>query len=145
MSIINPNAPLISDLNLILQILVGIVLLVAVITAKSWRKFKSHGTLMGAALILNTVSIVTVMIPSFLNLRGLFTTITMPTVIVIIHATLGTLIEVFSFWLVIKWMWSRLNIKNCAKRKSLMRITLIIWTIEFIIGIYLYIILYVKI
>ena len=145
MGLFNVNAPLTADLDLVLQISILILLLAGIAIAKLKRKFNRHGALMGIALALNTISIIVVMLPSFLSFSGLFANLSTPAAVVITHAILGVLVEVLGIWLVVNWIGRRGNIKSCVGKKNLMRVTLLLWFLELIIGIYVYVMLYVPI
>lgn len=144
MGLFNANAPLTSDLNLLLQIFIFILLVGGVIIAKFRRGFTRHGTVMGIAVVLNTISIVVVMIPSVLSFRGLFSApFSDAALIVVSHAVIGTLVEILGIWLVVVWVIN--EIKACAKKKNTMRATVLLWLIELFMGIYVYIMLYLPI
>ncbi|UCH31333.1 MAG: DUF420 domain-containing protein [Candidatus Bathyarchaeota archaeon] len=145
MGLFNVNASLYADLNLVFQISILILLFVGILIARRKRKFKRHGALMGIALTLNTISIVIVMLPSFLSFSGLFADLSTPAAIVITHAVLGVLVEVLGVWLVANWLVRSDNIKGCVGKRNLMRATLLLWSIELFVGIYVYIMLYVPI
>jgi len=139
------NAPLYADLNLVFQISILILLIAGISIARLKHKFNRHGALMGIAIILNTISIIIVMLPSFLSFSGLFADLSTPAAIVITHAILGVLVEVLGIWLVANWIFRRKNIRGCVGKKNLMRATLLLWSIELFVGIYVYIMLYVPI
>ncbi len=100
---------------------------------------------MGIAMTLNSISILLVMLPSFLSFRGLFAALSTPAAIVITHAIVGVLTETLGIWLVANWMLRSRKTKRCAGKKNLMRATLLLWAFELFIGIYVYIMLYVPI
>jgi uncharacterized membrane protein YozB (DUF420 family) len=146
MGIFNPNAPLTADLNLLFQIAIFVFLAAGVSTAKFRRKFIRHGTTMAIALVLNTTSIAVVMIPSLQSFRGVLSMpFTQLAFIVIVHAVAGTLVEILGVWLVGTWAIQRHDIKACAKKRSIMRATVFLWLVELLLGIYVYILLYVPI
>ncbi len=146
MGLFNPNAPLAADLNLLFQIAIFIFLAAGVSIAKFRRKFIQHGTTMAIALVLNTISIAVVMIPSLQGFRGLLSMpFTQLAIIVIVHATAGTLVEILGVWLVGAWAFQRREIKACARKRSIMRATVFLWLVELLLGIYVYILLYVPI
>ncbi len=101
---------------------------------------------MGIALVLNTVSIGVVMMPSLLSFRGLFSMpFTRPAWLVIVHAITGSLVEILGVWLVGTWTFRRHEIKACAKKRNIMRATILLWLVELFLGIYVYIMLYLPI
>jgi uncharacterized membrane protein YozB (DUF420 family) len=146
MGLFNPNAPLTADLNLLFQIAIFIFLAAGVSIAKFRRKFIQHGTTMAIALVLNTISIAVVMIPSLQGFRGVLSMpFTQLAFIVVVHAAAGALVEILGVWLVGTWAFQRHEIKACAKKRSLMRATVFLWLVELLLGIYVYIMLYLPI
>lgn len=146
MGLFNANAPIISNLNLFLQIFIFVLLVGGVIIAKLRRGFHRHGILMGIGVVLNTISIAIVMIPSLSSFKGLLSTpFSDAALIVISHTIIGTLVEILGIWLVVTWMVSHHEIKACSKKKSAMRVTVFLWLIELFLGIYVYVMLYLPI
>ena len=142
----NPNAFFLSDLNLLLQIVLFVVLLVGFLLAKYKRSFRNHGVTMLAALVLHTILIFGVMLPSLLSLKAgllanLSSTLALST---IPHAILGTIVEVFAIYLVGTFLFNHGDVKSCFKNKRRMQLTLILWFLEVILGIYIYFLLYVP-
>jgi uncharacterized membrane protein YozB (DUF420 family) len=146
MGLFNPNAPLTADLNLMFQIAIFLFLAAGVSIAKFRRKFIEHGTTMAIALVLNTISITVVMIPSLPGFRGLLSMpFTQLAFIVVVHAVAGALVEILGVWLVGPWAFRHREIKACARKRSIMRATVFLWLVELLLGIYVYIMLYVPI
>ena len=146
MGLFNPNAPFTADLNLLFQIAIFIFLVAGVSVAKFRRKFIQHGTTMAIALVLNTISIAVVMIPSLQGFRGVLSMpFTRPAFIIIVHVAAGTLVEILGVWLVGTWAFQYRDIKACAKKRSIMLATIFLWLVELLLGIYVYIMLYVPI
>jgi uncharacterized membrane protein YozB (DUF420 family) len=146
MGLFNPNAPLTADLNLMFQLAIFFFLVGGVSIAKFRRKFIQHGATMAIALVLNTISIAVVMIPSLQGFKGVLSMpFTRPALIVVVHAAAGALVEILGVWLVGEWALRRRDIKACAKRRSIMRATVFLWLVELLLGIYVYILLYVPI
>ena len=101
---------------------------------------------MGIAVVFNTVSIVVVMMPSLLSFRGLFSMpFTRPALVVIVHTITGSLVEILGIRLVGTWAFRHHKIKSCAKRRNIMRATILLWLVELFLGIYVYIMLYLPI
>jgi hypothetical protein len=65
----NPHAFFLSDVNLLLQIAIFVVLLVGFSLAKFKHSFREHDMTMLTALVLHTVLIFGVMVPSLLSLE----------------------------------------------------------------------------
>ena len=146
MGVFNPNAPFIADVNFLFQIAVFIFLVGGVSIAKLRRGFTKHGAVMGIAVFLNTVSIAVVMVPSSLSFRGLFSApVTRPALAIVTHIVMGSLTEILGIWLVAIWAFRRYEIKACARRKNVMRGTILLWLVELFIGVYVYIMLYLPI
>jgi len=101
---------------------------------------------MAIALVLNTISIAVVMIPSLQGFRGVLSMpFTTPAFVVVVHAAAGALVEILGVWLVGTWAFQHRDIKACAKKRSIMRATVFLWLVELLLGIYVYIMLYVPI
>jgi uncharacterized membrane protein YozB (DUF420 family) len=139
--IFNPGAPFLSDLSLILQAII-VVLLASAIYARLRHNSMSHGTLMGSGVALHTVSIFAIMVPSLRSMDGLLRSFTRFSLLTITHAAVGSLVEVLGLWLVASWLFSRVNVEKCFRRKNVMRITMVLWLIELVLGVYVYMMLY---
>jgi len=104
-----------------------------------------HGTVMGIAVALNTVSVAVVMMPSLLSFGDLFSIpFTRPAWVAIIHAITGSLVETLGIWVVGTWAFRPHEIKACAKKRNIMRATILLWLVELFLGIYVYIMLYLP-
>lgn len=146
MGLFNPHAFFLSDVNLLLQIAIFVVLLVGFSLAKSKRSFMKHGVTMLTALVLHTVLIFGVMVPSLLSmeagpLAGLSSSLALST---IPHAVLGSIVEVLAIYLVGTFLLSRGDVKSCFKNKRPMQVTMMLWFLEIILGVYIYVLLYVP-
>jgi uncharacterized membrane protein YozB (DUF420 family) len=131
-------------LNLILQAIILIVLGLA-IYARLKHSYVKHAMLMGSGIVLHTVTIVAIMVPSLLSmdvlLRNLLTGFALLT---IAHATVGSLVELMGIWLVATWLSNTASVEKCFKRKNIMRVTIALWLTELILGIYVYMMLYLA-
>jgi uncharacterized membrane protein YozB (DUF420 family) len=146
MGFFNPKAPFTADINLLFQIFILILLVGGVAIARLRRKFREHGATMGIAVTLNTLSIITVMIPSLLSFRGLLSNpFSHPALVAISHVVLGILVELLGIWLVVTWAVHRRDLIACVKRKNAMSATVLLWVIELLLGIYIYVMLYLAI
>lgn len=129
-------------MNLILQAIILIVLGLA-IYARLKHSYVKHAMLMGSGIVLHTVTIVAIMVPSLLSmdvlLRNLLTGFALLT---IVHATVGSLVELMGIWLVATWLSNTASVEKCFKRKNVMRVTIALWLTELILGIYVYMMLY---
>jgi uncharacterized membrane protein YozB (DUF420 family) len=144
MGIFNPAAPFLSDLNLILQALIVVILLVAVY-ARLKHSMVKHAVLMGSAIALHTIAIGAIMVPSLLSMGALLKKlVTSFALLTIVHATLGSLVEILGIWLVATWLSNSANVEKCFKRKNVMRVTIALWLTELILGIFVYVMLYLP-
>jgi len=127
-----------SDLNLLTQIAILIILFVGIKFGKEKTKvsLKRHGRLMTLATILETVSILLVMGPSFAaNLGAVLTEpsrIGFP--VTLVHALFGGLAEVLGVTLVFK---------KFGNVRWWMRVTAAVWLTASVLGIVFYINYYV--
>ena len=142
MGLFNAYAPVLADVNLLLQLAIMLILAVSL-----WFKFKhkymKHGTIMGLAVALHTISIFVVMVPSLLASTGLFADLlNRLTLVILLHAILGSLVEILGLHFLSVWALNRWVSKECFKNKMKMRVTIVLWVIEFVLGVYVYILLY---
>ena len=145
MGLFNANAPLLSDLNLLFQIAIFAFLAVGLLIVKLRRGPMKHGALMGLAVAFNTISIVVVMTPSLLGFSDLSSMpFTHRALTVIAHTITGGLAEILGIWLVGTWAFNHHKTEVCAKRRNVMRATIFLWLLELLLGIYVYIILYMP-
>jgi len=143
MGLFNASAPVLSDASLIFQILLICFLVLGFLTAKARHRFLGHGILMTVALALHTISIILVMMPSMLAMRGLFQNLSsVLALIFILHASLGGLVEVLGIYFVAVWVVGRTSVKSCFGRKRLMQATVVLWIVSVVIGVYGYILFY---
>ncbi len=130
-----------SNINFIAQITMGIMLLVGKMLARR-KWYRAHGICQSAVVILNLVPITTYMLPVFRQgvLSGLSTeTDGIFLTIALVHATLGTMAELFGIYIILNSGTSllpeTLRFKNY---KKWMRLELALWwlAIAFGVGIY---------
>jgi uncharacterized membrane protein YozB (DUF420 family) len=142
MGLFNTYATLVADVNLLLQLTILLVLILG------WRferggDYLKHGIMMGTALAFHTLLIFLVMVPSLRVSTGLFANLlNRLTLVVLSHSTLGSLVEVLGIYLFSVWLSDRGVSKACFRNKGIMKATVILWAIEIVLGIYLYILLY---
>jgi uncharacterized membrane protein YozB (DUF420 family) len=134
---------MLSDLNLLLQIIILIILSTGAYYVKRKRNYAIHGRFMGLALLLNIIAMLSIMMPKFLESLGYFqSTITkIPTDIAVLHGFFGVIAEIMGIAIIIK-------LRPCGSRmgkriRYLMSGTLFIWLIALILGISVYILFYV--
>lgn len=96
---------------------------------------------MGLALILHILSFLFVMLPTFYGGFEYFVTTTsnMSVQIIWIHAITGLIVIFFGIFIVGTWFLNPKNIAACFKKKRLMDITIIFWSISLLFGIITYI------
>jgi len=144
----NPYAVFLADVNLLLQVAIFAVLLVGFLLAKFRRSFMKHGVTMLTALVLHTILIFGVMVPSLLSMEeaGLLANLSSSLALFTFpHAVLGSIVEVLAIYLVGTFLFNRGDVKACFKNKRFMQVTIVLWFLEIILGVYIYILLYVPI
>jgi uncharacterized membrane protein YozB (DUF420 family) len=141
--IFGTDAVLITDINLLIQIISFLLLLTGLIY-KAKRKFRIHGSFMGIAVFLHLVSFLLAMGPSFAGGFDFFTTDTLLTGVqtMWVHAIAGAIALILGIVLVVAWILQLSNISACMRRKRLMDITVLLWAISLIFGIATYLAFY---
>ncbi len=141
--IFGTGAVLQTDVNLILQVVMFIIIVIGLVY-KNKRKFKIHGGLMGIAVILHVISFLLVMGPSFSEGYDFFTTATSELGVQTtwIHAVPGAIAMIMGIVLVGAWALRSSNIAACRRMKRLMDITVLLWLVSLIFGIATYIVFY---
>jgi uncharacterized membrane protein YozB (DUF420 family) len=131
---------LIATATLTLEVAV-FVLLVVGFYYKSKQKFRRHGTIMASAVALHLISILAVMIPSFVLAVVPQYIIPDPLRLVsltgLVHGVLGLATIGFGVYLIAAWGF-RKNIQGCFSRKKIMLLTLSLWLVELLLGFLLY-------
>ncbi|MGQ9565092.1 MAG: DUF420 domain-containing protein [Candidatus Bathyarchaeales archaeon] len=144
MGFFNPNASFSADVSLILQFVVLLFIFLAMKMEKK-QNYKSHGWLMTVAVALHTVTIFVVMLPSLQSMRGIFENVyDRFALVAIIHSIFGSVAEILGLFLVGSWAFSR-NLGDCFKKKQIMRVAVVSWLIGLVLGIYVYVMLYVTV
>jgi len=136
-----------ADLNLVVQILMGIALLYGMYLARR-RKFKAHKYCQSLVMILNLVMISLIMVPSFHKQvqpqvpGGLKETYYL---VAYLHAMLGAIAEVLGLYIVLVAATKIVPPKLRFKRyKPWMRTELAIWWLVTLFGIGTYFVWYIK-
>jgi uncharacterized membrane protein YozB (DUF420 family) len=142
--IFGTGATLQVDINLILQIIMFVIIAISLFY-KNKNKFKTHGVLMGIAVILHVLTFLTVMGPIFFGHFSTFVEYTSYLEIQTtwIHAIPGAIAMILGIMLVGLWAPNASNIAACSRRKRLMDVTVLLWLVSLIFGIATYILLYV--
>jgi uncharacterized membrane protein YozB (DUF420 family) len=143
MGFFGTGAVLITDINLLIQI-VSVILVIIGIIYKLKRKLKIHGYLMSIAVLLHLVTFIIAMGPSFFDGLEFFTNFTdlLGVQAMWIHAITGGIALIIGIFLVLVWIINLSNITGCVKRKRIMDITTILWIISFIFGMITYLSFY---
>jgi len=145
MGFLGTKAPVQYDVALLLEIVIMIILLLGY-KAKRDKKLRLHGLYMSAAVILHTILVVSVMIPSFVIYFSLLTRdITSPGVIVTwFHAIVGILADILGIYIVAEWRFQPPPQMACTRRKGLMKPLLALWLLALFTGIGFYAIYYLR-
>ncbi|MCW4013108.1 MAG: hypothetical protein NWF07_08970 [Candidatus Bathyarchaeota archaeon] len=137
-SLLNTNAPMSSEISMILQLAALGVLVIGFIIVKQ-RKYMPHGVTMFIATLLNIVSVATVMLPVALRLGD--TSIPGFNLLFRSHILLGIAILVISVWIIADWRFQKPG-PTCFQRKNWMLGLGLVWTAQLIIGMLLFLKLY---
>ena len=124
------------SLSLQVAILFLLILGLPIFRGKNSQKnFTWHGYSTVAALVLHTILILIVMIPSFAEGFSEFGELTLfNSITVWSHAVLGTTAEVLGIILVVAWLRRGPSKMACALWKKWMMPTFIIWTVSIVNG-----------
>lgn len=127
--------------SFIVQIIVLFLLATGYILKRK-SKFRTHGSLMAAAVVLHLITILLVMIPNFRFF--LSTNISLLEAIIgVTHGILGSLGVILGIIPVSTWRFKN-DLTGCFNRKQIMRVTIIIWISALIIGIIIFGIYYIP-
>ena len=131
--LLGTKASTISDLILLLQIIIFIILVIGIKFAREKTKgsLQKHGRIMTIAVVLNAFSILFVMGPSFVGGLNvvLDETASIGFPITLVHHTFGLLAEVLGIVFVFK---------KFGKVRMWMRLISLLWLIAFVLGILFY-------
>jgi uncharacterized membrane protein YozB (DUF420 family) len=142
MLFLGSNAGLIAFTNLIIQF--SVLSLVVF----GWRRAASkhirvHGIAMITAVVLNAVSIVLVMGPSFLLgfefiISNSFNSIS---IVSLLHHTLGLIVEIMGVYITLSWRLQK-ALTVCYSYLKLMKVTIYLWGVTFLLGFVIYLSLF---
>ncbi|MGD0979647.1 MAG: hypothetical protein ABR962_10985 [Candidatus Bathyarchaeia archaeon] len=128
----------IGNVVLSLQIVILFLLILGLPFVKRKGEKKNlirHGYLTTLALVLHTITILIVMVPSFsTNPNSIGNLSILQSITVWMHAATGTAAEILGIAVVASWAFKPLQQMTCARRKWLMMPTFIIWTVSLITG-----------
>jgi hypothetical protein len=140
MSLLNNPVALTITVSLAIQIIVLFLLVYGYYLMKK-LKFRNHGIMMTAALILHLSMVLYVMIPSFVLAVVpeyiVSVPLALPSFVGLIHGILGIATLLIGIWIVASWRFQK-NLKGCFDRKKIMLKTLVIWGFSSAFGIILY-------
>jgi hypothetical protein len=126
------------NISLVLQVVILFLLVLGLPFVKGYggkKNLLTHGYLTVLALVLHTVLIFIVMIPSFTNGFGELGELSFLNAFnVWSHAVLGTAAEILGFIIVGFWASKPLSNMACSRVKKIMLPLFIIWTISLING-----------
>jgi len=136
-----------ADLNLVVQLIMGIALLVGGLLAKQ-KRYAGHGICQTSVLLLNLWMIALVMWPSFHQQVGS----ALPRVfhkryftVATIHAALGVAAELLGLYIVMVAGTNLLPQRLCLKRwKPWMRAELVLWWSVLLSGVWTYYVWYIA-
>ena len=137
---------LLATLSLIVQFVV-LALLFGGLWLKKTKKFRQHGITMLTAVVLHIITILVVMIPSFISgfiSPGSIDLANALVVTSLVHAFVGIAALLLGVWLVASWRL-KADMKTCFAKKGIMRVTITIWLITLFLGIFMYWNLYAQI
>ena len=142
--IFSPNSALITDVNLMIQIVSFLIIAVA-IGFKMKKNYRIHGMLMGIGVILHLVFFVVAMWPSFSGAFDFFTTSTslLGVQTMWIHAIPGLITIILGLYVLVPWLLHVSNISRCFKNKKIMDVVLVSWLTSLVFGIVTYIYFYI--
>ena len=128
-------ATMASTLNLILQFVILGVLAFGILRVKEGR-LVIHGYIAFAAVSVNALSIIVVMLPSASRIMAGASQSGF-TLMVAAHALLGFIVEALGAYIVLRWRFQTPG-PICWKMKGLMRVLAALWTVSVVLGAYIY-------
>lgn len=133
------NAPATSDIALLLEIAILIILFTSRFRFARGKKFVEHGYAMAAAVVLHAITILLVMVPSFaIFVPALGSLSAVWIIILFIHIPAGLVAWLTGLFLVLTWRFRSEAELTCMKRSRLMRPLFWLWVFALILGIALY-------
>jgi plastocyanin/uncharacterized membrane protein YozB (DUF420 family) len=136
-----------ADLNLVLQLLMGLALLLGMWLARR-KQFRAHAICQSSVMLFNLLLIASIMLPSFRlqTLPRLATSVHKADVFfAALHASLGTLAELLGLYVILvagtKLLPASLRFKNY---KPWMRTTLALWWLVILLGVGTYYFWYLR-
>ncbi len=136
--ILSSAAPLSSDISMILQLVALGIILVGFIIVKQ-KRHQIHGVLMAIAALVNTASILVVMVPVALGLVD--SSNPSLTFFFRAHVLLGLLVEGAAIYIVADWRFQNPG-PTCFQRKNWMLTLTMGWISNLLLGMIVYMKLY---
>ncbi len=136
--LLSTSAPVSSDISVILQLVVMGVIFVGFVFAKR-RSFMTHGIVLFIATLLNTGSILVVMIPVALRLGD--SSVIGLNMLFRAHMVVGLIVEAAAIYILAEWRFQKPG-PTCFQRKKWMLTLALVWMGELILGLLLYMRLY---
>ncbi len=128
----------VGNISLILQMVILFLLVLGLPLTRgsaNKRNLMRHGYLTLAALVLHSVLIFLVMIPTFTGGLGELGGLSVVNSITVwSHIVLGTAAEVLAIVIIVPWLYRRPSSMACAKMRRLMMPLFIIWVIAIVNG-----------
>jgi len=124
-----------STLNLMLQIVILGVLALGILNVKR-NRLNIHGYIAFAAVFLNAISILVVMLPSAFRIMAGASPSGF-TIIVAAHSLLGFIVEALGAYIVLRWRFQTPG-PTCWKMKRLMKVLAVLWTLSVVLGAVVY-------
>jgi hypothetical protein len=133
------KAPLTSEIGLVLEIAVLLLLFIARYKFARNGKTMAHGYTVAIALVLHAISVLAVMIPSLArSLTILISDFFSPAIIATwVHILLGFVALILGARLISEWRFQKPQ-ATCYLRVKLMRPLWLLWTFSIALGILLY-------
>jgi uncharacterized membrane protein YozB (DUF420 family) len=121
--------------NLVIQAIITAALTLGIFYVKR-RKIAPHGYLTLAAVVLNALSVIIVMLPSAVRIVS-GASMNAFTMVVIAHSILGAVAIVVGVYLVAVWRLRKPG-ESCFKLRNYMRPLAMVWIISAALGAYVY-------
>lgn len=141
--ILGTQAYLGADMNFIFQLTTFVLIIISVVFKKK-KKFKTHGQLMGVAIVMHIISFITIMGPVFFtDFEGFVSFVSYPEIQTMwIHVIPGLIAMILGTSIVGLWALNPNNLTTCRKRKRIMDIIIILWLTSLIFGLTTYTLFY---
>ena len=130
-----------STVSMGIQIIV-LGLLMGAVFLKIRKKYRQHGIVMLSAVVLHLISIIAVMGPSFAKFvdTGLINFSDELVMVTFVHFFAGLIAALLGVWLVGSWHL-KVDVQDCFRKKRVMYVTIILWILAILLGIFLYLVI----